>query len=234
MKEIFRGAESVIFQEKENIVKLRLQKSYRVSVIDKKINKSRTRKEAGVLKRIEALNISPKTKKLSEESAKYIQEMEQRPEYAIEMEYVKGETLTDLWKKHKEDTGIEDRLHKLLHEAGKAIALLHTADVVHGDLTLNNIIIQEEECRGKSKSKIVLIDFGLSQISAKSEDKAVDLYLFEKAVKALTGTEYGSTIVEGYLSEQKTKKDQDTLQNTVNKLKEVRKRGRKRELEAVG
>lgn len=46
--------------------------------------------------------------------------------------------------------------------------------IVHGDLTTSNILI---ESTNNNEIKLVLIDFGLSQTSNKSEDIGVDLYV---------------------------------------------------------
>lgn len=48
--------------------------------------------------------------------------------------------------------------------------------MVHGDLTTSNIML-----RDGNAGKIVMIDFGLSYISTLVEDKAVDLYVMERA-----------------------------------------------------
>ena len=56
------------------------------------------------------------------------------------------------------------------------VAALHSAGIVHGDLTTSNMII--------SKGRICLIDFGLSKNSSKIEDQATDLYLLYEAIRA--------------------------------------------------
>jgi TP53 regulating kinase-like protein len=52
---------------------------------------------------------------------------------------------------------------------------MHASDVVHGDLTTSNAMWIAPTQR------LVLIDFGLSTTSALAEDKAVDLYVLERA-----------------------------------------------------
>ncbi len=68
-------------------------------------------------------------------------------------------------------------LQAAVQKAGEAIARLHDADIVHGDLTTSNMMIRE------STGTLVLIDFGLSSAGAQPqpEDKAVDLYVLERA-----------------------------------------------------
>lgn len=58
---------------------------------------------------------------------------------------------------------------------GESIARMHEADVVHGDLTTSNMLIR---C---TDGRIVLIDFGLGSMKPTAEDKAVDLYVLERA-----------------------------------------------------
>ncbi len=53
---------------------------------------------------------------------------------------------------------------------------MHEAGVVHGDLTTSNIMIKNDE-----NHSIVFIDFGLASTQPNIEDKAVDLYVLERA-----------------------------------------------------
>lgn len=62
----------------------------------------------------------------------------------------------------------------LAEEIGFKVGKLHDLDVVHGDLTTSNMIL--------SSGGVKIIDFGLSFVSDKVEDKAVDLHLFKEAV----------------------------------------------------
>lgn len=54
---------------------------------------------------------------------------------------------------------------------------MHDADIVHGDLTTSNIMIREVN----GEQQAVLIDFGLATVQSLIEDKAVDLYVLERA-----------------------------------------------------
>lgn len=65
---------------------------------------------------------------------------------------------------------------------GRAIGLMHNADVIHGDLTTSNMLLRAAS-PGASPS-VVLIDFGLSYVSTLVEDKAVDLYVLERALSS--------------------------------------------------
>ena len=74
---------------------------------------------------------------------------------------------------------IRDILYKdpaaLSEEIGKKIGILHSNDIIHGDLTTSNMILEKE---------IKFIDFGLSFFSNKVEDKAVDLHLLRQALES--------------------------------------------------
>lgn len=58
---------------------------------------------------------------------------------------------------------------------------MHTAGIIHGDLTSSNVLVAE--------NVVYLIDFGLGQLKSTIEDKAVDLLVLEKA---LTSAHKGS------------------------------------------
>ncbi|TBU02848.1 Bud32-like protein kinase [Hamiltosporidium magnivora] len=98
---------------------------------------------------------------------------------------------------------------------GETIQKMHKLNIIHGDLTTSNFILKKED--------LYIIDFGLSYFSTKEEDKAVDLYLFEKAIRCTHPEFIIDYFYEGY-----------TDKIVLNRLIEVRKRGRKRELNSMG
>jgi Kae1-associated kinase Bud32 len=57
---------------------------------------------------------------------------------------------------------------KEAREAGRLLALLHGADIIHGDFTPANLFM--------SGGRMHVIDFGLGFISNDIEDKAVDVF----------------------------------------------------------
>jgi TP53 regulating kinase-like protein len=59
---------------------------------------------------------------------------------------------------------------------GELVNRVHEVGVIHGDLTTSNMIIRQ--------GKIYLIDFGLSYFRDSAEDRAVDLYVLERAFKS--------------------------------------------------
>lgn len=72
------------------------------------------------------------------------------------------------------------------------IGLLHSGDCIHGDLTTSNMMLRQSKISLVDKPIVVedfivdlgtlyMIDFGLSSVSSKIEDKAVDLYVLKRA-----------------------------------------------------
>ncbi|KAF9466776.1 hypothetical protein BDZ94DRAFT_1250756 [Collybia nuda] len=68
---------------------------------------------------------------------------------------------------------------------GNELAKMHVADVIHGDLTTSNMMLRHPNSYTPRDAgiptQLVLIDFGLSYTSNLVEDKAVDLYVLERA-----------------------------------------------------
>ncbi|KAF9039223.1 kinase-like domain-containing protein [Panaeolus papilionaceus] len=71
----------------------------------------------------------------------------------------------------------------LMHHIGTELAKMHLADIIHGDLTTSNMMVCQstKSTHGHPRTELVLIDFGLSFQSTLVEDKAVDLYVLERA-----------------------------------------------------
>ncbi|KAG5463453.1 MAG: hypothetical protein BJ554DRAFT_7360 [Olpidium bornovanus] len=63
----------------------------------------------------------------------------------------------------------------LAEKVGFSLANTHAVHVIHGDLTTSNMMLRRDS------GALVLIDFGLSYIQDMVEDKAVDLYVLERA-----------------------------------------------------
>ena len=154
MKKIGQGAEAIIYQDNSKIIKHRFKKGYRIKEIDEELRKSRTRREAKILEKLKRIIPVPKLLKTDNKEK-------------LELEFIKGEKLATKLNK--------DNL-KLMKQLGETIAKLHEADVAHGDLTTSNMILKN--------NTIYLIDFGLSFVTKKIEDKAVDIHLLKEALEA--------------------------------------------------
>ena len=166
----------------------------------------------------------------------------------IVMEYIPGKSVKELlrevdaWVKGlgeeitmEQKEMAEREVKGLLRRVGRTVAVMHdVGGVVHGDLTSSNIMVRNDgggEGEGGMpdlNGEIVLIDFGLATQSLQDEDRAVDLYVLERA--------FGSTHPR-----QEDWFDQEVLQCSegyrgifkgakvvLKRLEEVRMRGRKR------
>ncbi len=87
-------------------------------------------------------------------------------------------------------------LGSLFIEIGKSLALLHKANIVHGDFTVSNVIVD-----GSDKNFPCIIDFGLSRFSGDVEDRAMDLRVFLKSIESSFPRYLGfvrKKVLEGY------------------------------------
>ncbi|MEM4347010.1 MAG: KEOPS complex kinase/ATPase Bud32 [Candidatus Altiarchaeota archaeon] len=156
---IAKGAEAILYREGEKLVKDRVRKRYRLEEIDKKLRERRTKHEAKILKSANEVIPVPKIFKFSEKECK------------IEMEFLYGKTLKDFFESCSENDIVEKS-----RKIGAFIAKLHSKNIVHNDLTTSNMLL--------SNSEIYFIDFGLAIHSTRIEDKAMDLVVLKKAIKA--------------------------------------------------
>lgn len=106
----------------------------------------------------------------------------------------------------------ENEQIKLMRLIGKQLAIMHEADIIHGDLTTSNMMLRpafkSTAQQGQVKvdldhDQVILIDFGLSSVSAFAEDKAVDLYVLERAFASTHPASEGlfKTILDSYAEE---------------------------------
>jgi TP53 regulating kinase-like protein len=73
--------------------------------------------------------------------------------------------------------GGEIDVKAVMHEVGNVIRQLHSLGAVHGDLTTNNILWDDEK-------GISLIDFGLSQSTTEVERMGLDLQVLSECLSA--------------------------------------------------
>ena len=160
MKIIKRGAEAIIYLEKEQLVKERVKKGYRIKEIDEPLRKGRTRKEARLINEARRVGVeTPQILDIDEKNFKII------------MEFLDGERLKELLNKTT-----DNNRRNLMNELGREVGKLHSAGIVHGDLTTSNLIFKD--------NKIYFIDFGLGEFSSRLEDLATDLSVLKEALKS--------------------------------------------------
>lgn len=199
-KLIQQGAEAKIYLSsnsngKQVIQKQRISKSYRHQTLDKQIRIRRTRSESKLIAKAHKLKINvPKILNVDK--------------FDIELEFIDGEKLSETLNSYN-----EKKQFKVMQKLGEQVALLHKNNIIHGDLTTSNTILK--------KDKIYIIDFGLGFISAKLEDKAVDLHLIKQALEAKHFRNH-ENLFTNFL---KKYKFQDS-NKVIERLKAVEKRGR--------
>jgi len=195
-KIIQQGAEAQIFLENNIIKKRRIKKSYRLSELDEKIRKQRTKREYNLLEKASRLIPIPKIIKVDERNKE------------IDMEFINGKKLSEY---------LESLNYKeISKQIGENIAKLHDNNIVHGDLTTSNMLLSDKD------NKLYFIDFGLGFTSHRIEDKAVDLHLIKEALEAKhfnIAEDCFNLILEGY------KTSRNSVQ-VLQRLKKVEQRGR--------
>jgi len=135
-------------ESEEMVVKERIQKTYRLSQIDSKIRKERTRTEVRMLTEARRCGVS----------VPIIYGVE---DYSIQMERIIGTPLKF----------VIDELETLAEKVGTVVGKLHENHIIHGDLTTSNMIYATDE------DKLYLIDFGLSYSDSGLESKGVDVHV---------------------------------------------------------
>ncbi|KAJ3023800.1 TP53 regulating kinase [Thoreauomyces humboldtii] len=131
------------------------------------------------------------------------------------MEYVDGPSVRDHLVAN---VSLDPSAGDLALSIGKSLGVMHDLDIVHGDLTTSNMMLR------LPTHSLVLIDFGLSMVSTLVEDKAVDLYVLERALISThpNTEELFQQILDHYGKNAKGGKA------VLKKLEDVRRRGRKR------
>ncbi len=154
MNKLAQGAEAKLFKIEDKVIKDRFIKTYRNKELDSRLRKARTKREAKVLQKVTGLI----------PSSDYVSHDDK--EMKLTMKFVDGNVLKDVF---------DDNFELYSRLIAENIALLHSNDIIHGDLTTSNMIFND---------KMHFIDFGLSFFSKKTEDKAVDLHLLKQALES--------------------------------------------------
>jgi len=194
---IARGAEATITKTGNTIIKERIEKLYRYPELDKKIRKLRTRSETKILEK--AIKMIPTPKVINSDENKS----------TIELEFIQGKKLSENLEKTK--------FKEVCEKIGNNLAKIHDNNIIHGDLTTSNMILNEKE------NKVYFIDYGLGFQSSRVEDKAVDLHLIKQALEAKHPKIYEEAfkaVIKSYIKQSKEAKQ------TLVQLEKVEKRGR--------
>ncbi|KAI9182536.1 hypothetical protein LWI28_026308 [Acer negundo] len=208
---IKQGAEARIFEStfvgRRSIVKERFSKKYRHPSLDSKLTLKGLNAEARCMTKARRLGVTTPVLYTVDPVL-----------HTLTFEYVEGLSVKDIFLEFGLHGIVEERLDDIASQIGNAIGKLHDGGLVHGDLTTSNMLIRS------GTNQLVLIDFGLSFTSTLPEDKAVDLYVLERALLSMHST-CGNVMDRILAAYRKSSKQ---WSSTLNKLAQVRQRGRKR------
>ncbi|KAJ2784163.1 serine/threonine-protein kinase bud32 [Coemansia javaensis] len=208
-RELLRqGAEARVYKTtvdgRAAVAKQRFSKGYRHPELDRKLTRGRLNQEARSLRRCREHGVrAPEVLRVDKDSA------------TLYVEFVEGPTLKEWIVATSSDEAGEARL---MAAAGRALHHMHQHNIIHGDLTTSNMIVGRD-------SELTLIDFGLSQVSGSVEDKAVDLYVLERAFISThpDSERLFAGVLEAYARD-------DAARAVLRRLEDVRQRGRKRDM----
>tara|TARA_Y100000588_G_scaffold34465_1_gene33381 strand:- start:118 stop:717 length:600 start_codon:yes stop_codon:yes gene_type:complete len=150
----FRGAEAIVetieWNGKTVISKMRNNRGYRHPALEKRLVVERLRSESRIMERLLSQGV-PVPAIFSVNTS----------DNSIFMEFIEGQTLERALR------GKDFKKH--LIQTAHLLSRIHSLNVVHGDPTTSNFLVND---------KIYAIDFGLSSISDDDEDRASDLRVF--------------------------------------------------------
>jgi len=207
---ISRGAEAEVykgvFYGHPAVRKLRFPKEYRHPLLDIKIRRGRTRREARLLSMAKAARVPvPYVLYVDEDAC------------ALIIEYIEGELLRRAILKLEVEHRQEQAL-KYIRLAGAYLGRLHDVGVIHGDFTTSNLILTPS-------GRLFVIDFGLGYYTGSKdpEDYAVELRVFSRGLEIYHFNyyqEYWSEFLSGYESEY------GNADVVIKRVKEIFMRGR--------
>jgi TP53 regulating kinase and related kinases len=156
VKLLFKGAESNVYLTKwygkMAISKIRIPKIYRQRLLDGDLRRRRTINESRMLSLAKEVGLR----------TPYIYFVDPfRAE--IVMEFVPGTRASKVLTS------------RICFDIGKFVSTLHLHDIIHGDLTPANFIVNR---------KMTMVDMGLSFCSTRREDKAMDIRLFKEILNS--------------------------------------------------
>lgn len=136
---------------------------------------------------------------------------------SIIMEYIDGIALKHVLQ---DPVTTADEKARLGSDAARLIGTLHTNNIIHGDFTTSNFLVR------RSDRHLFVIDFGLSYMSPSAEDKAVDLYVLERAF--ISSHPDDQHILDDILTHYEAYSSGSSA--VMKRLQAVRLRGRKRDM----
>jgi len=201
-----KGAEASLYLSnwygKKAITKVRLPKKYRPEVLDRQIRSYRTIHEAQLLHQAKVAGVLTPLIYMVNVS-----------EATIIMEYIEGVQIKQYLNS---DTKADYR--EICLKIGELIGRLHKENLIHGDLTTSNMILD-------SQSKIFLVDFGLGEKNVELEAKGVDLHLLKRALQS-THFSIWENCFKDILAGYRLVLGVELAEKVCEKISEIEKRGR--------
>ncbi len=190
--------DSGVWMDRDVVYKQRVVKGYRHPALDKAIQTFRMKNEVRLMLEARRAGIAvPIIYSVDLEGNRII------------MEEIKGMRVKDALE------GLpEERAEEVCRKIGGIAARLHANDIVHGDLTTSNMLLDGES--------IVLIDFSLGAKTSEVEDKGVDMHLLEEAFHSAhyRRSRLYEVVKEAYCSGYQRGAE------VLKKVKEIERRGR--------
>jgi len=184
------------------VVKRRVRKEYRHPSLDEQIRHERTISEASIIHQAKKAGAKvPSIIGLDLEN------------HAIVMTHLDGRVARECL----DNLGINGA-RKLLRSIGEQIGLLHTAGIVHGDLTTSNVIMSPSGAP-------FIVDFGMSRRSVEPEDRGVDLHLLQRSIVA-SHTQNPSSMMNAMIRGYEQTAGEKVASDTWRKAREIARRGR--------
>ena len=163
-----KGSESFIYcgsyLGKLTLIKERRPKKYRQNQLDGELRIQRLRIESRMIK--SALNNNIKVPYLINIDLK---------SFSLSLEYIEGQNLGLLLSDPNFTSEYSNKL-TFFKEFGLIVSKLHDIEIIHGDLTPLNILVNTQK-------EIYILDFGLSYYSNEIKDKSMDLFILFGSLK---------------------------------------------------
>lgn len=189
--------DSARWMDRDVVVKQRVVKGYRHPSLDRSLQSFRIRNEVRLMLEARRAGISvPIIYSVDIEGNRIV------------MAEVDGVRVKDALQDGSADS------EAVCAKIGEIAGRLHANDIVHGDLTTSNMLLEGD--------RVVLIDFSLGQKTSELEDKGVDMHLLEEAFHSAhhDRSELYAAVRDSYVRAYAGGAD------VLRKVREIEKRGR--------
>ncbi|CEJ93068.1 Putative Tyrosine protein kinase [[Torrubiella] hemipterigena] len=204
-------------------LKYRPPKPWRHSLLDQRLTKHRILSEARVLVKCRRDGVRVPAVYGIDEAAGWIM-----------LEWINGTpvrvNINAKLGKRTEGIAQDEELKAFLRKIGAAVGKMHNMGIVHGDLTTSNMMLSKElsevDQHESLEGEIVIIDMGLASGAVQEEERAVDLYVLERA---FASTHPRAECIFNEVLEEYGKSFKQAPA-VLKRLEDVRMRGRKRSM----